>query len=416
MVDPIVLARTVHLAATVLAAGTVCFLTLVAQPAYAGSGGPGADALRRGGRIAVWSALVVAVLSGAAWLALLSADIYGAPILAVCLHGGLWTVLTDTQFGAVWMARLALAVLLGLLLLWPAQRWLALAAAGALVGLLAYVGHAGATPGTAGEIHLISDMLHLLAAGAWLGGLPGLAWLLLARPQPQVAARAAARFSVLGIVCVAALIVSGLINSWNLLSGPVDLVDTAYGRLLALKIALFVAMLGIAAVNRFHLTPLLAAAGARAALARNSLAETALGLGVLLLVGALGTMAPTAHHHLPTADVPADAAFVHIHTEQAMAEVTIDPGRAGPANANIRLLDENFSELPANVVHLTLESPAPGPAPVERDAVRQADGTWAVDGIDLPASGNWTVRVTIGGTNGTQIVLDGPIVIEKARP
>jgi len=412
VVDPIVLARTVHLAATVLAAGTVCFLTLVAQPAYAGSGGPGADALRRGGRIAVWSALVVAVLSGAAWLALLSADIY----LAVCLHGGLWTVLTDTQFGAVWMARLALAVLLGLLLLWPAQRWLALAAAGALVGLLAYVGHAGATPGTAGEIHLISDMLHLLAAGAWLGGLPGLAWLLLARPQPQVAARAAARFSVLGIVCVAALIVSGLINSWNLLSGPVDLVDTAYGRLLALKIALFVAMLGIAAVNRFHLTPLLAQAGTRAALARNSLAETALGLGVLLLVGALGTMAPTAHHHLPTADVPADAAFVHIHTEQAMAEVTIDPGRAGPANANIRLLDENFSELPANVVHLTLEPPAPGPAPVERDAVRQADGTWAVDGIDLPASGNWTVRVTIGGTNGTQIVLDGPIVIEKARP
>jgi len=412
VIDPIVLARTVHIAATVLAAGTVCFLVLVAQPAFAGEGAALA-ALRRRGHIMVWSALLVAVLSGAAWLALLTADIYGAPIVAVCLHGGLWTVLTDTQFGAVWTARLALAVLLGLLLLWPALRWLQLAAAAALIALLAYVGHAGASPGAAGAAQLTADMAHLLAAAAWLGGLPGLAWLLLA--QPEVAARAAARFSVLGIVSVATLIVSGLINSWNLLSGPRDLVSTGYGRLLALKLALFGAMLGIAAVNRFHLTPLLAAAGARAALARNSLAETALGLGVLLLVGALGTMAPTAHHHLPTANVPADAAFVHIHTEQAMAEVTIDPGRAGPAKANIRILDENFSELPANVVHLTMEPPAPGTAPIERDAVRQADGTWAVDGIDLPASGNWTVRVTIAGTNGIKIVLDGPIVIEDAR-
>ena len=415
MIDPIVLARTVHLAATVLASGTVCFLVLVAQPAFAGSGDAGLEALQRRGRIAVWSALAVAVLSGAVWLALLSANIYGAPVVAVCLHGGLWTVLTDTQFGAVWTARLAIAVLLGLLLFRPALHWLPLAAAGALVALLAYVGHAGATPGTGGDIHLTADILHLLAAGAWLGGLPGLAWLLLARPEPEVAARAVARFSILGIVSVATLIVSGLLNSWNLLSGPGDLVNTGYGRLLALKVALFVAMLGIAAVNRFHLTPLLAAAGARAALARNSLAETALGLGVLLLVGALGTMAPTAHHHLPTADVPADAAFVHIHTEQAMAEVTIEPGRAGPANANIRILDENFSELPANVVHLTMEPPTPGPAPIERGAVRQADGTWAVDGIDLPTSGNWTVRVTIAGTNGAKIVLDGPIVIEPAR-
>jgi copper transport protein len=98
-----------------------------------------------------------------------------------------------------------------------------------------------------------------------------------------------------------------------------------------------------------------------------------------------------------------------------MAEVTIEPGWAGPANANIRILDENFSELPANDVHLTMEPPSPGPARIDRAAVRQADGTWAVNGIDLPAPGNWTVRVTIAGNYGTKIVLDGPIVIERAR-
>ena len=68
------------------------------------------------------------------------------------------------------------------------------------------------------------------------------------------------------------------------------------------------------------------------ALARNSLAEAALGLGVLLLVGALGTLPPAAHRHSST-EIPPDAAFTHIHDVAAMADVTIDPGRAGPARA-----------------------------------------------------------------------------------
>lgn len=413
MIEPIVLARALHIAATVLAAGTVGFMVLVAEAAFASAGGTALAALRRRCNLMVWTALAVAALSGAAWLALLTADIYGAPVIAVWLHGGLWTVLTGTQFGAVWSARLALALLLGLLLLSPALRLPQLAAAGALIALLAFVGHAGATPGMAGEAHLASDIAHLIAAGAWLGGLPALALLLLARPGTDVAARAARRFSILGVVSVATLIVSGLINSWYLLGGPRDLIDTGYGRVLALKLALFVAMLGIAAVNRFHLTPLLAAAGAQRALARNSLAEMTLGLGVVLLVGALGTMTPTAHNHLPPVDIPADAAFVHIHSEEAMADVTVDPGRAGRANVSIRVSNEDSSEFPTNDVHLSMDPPAAGPPPVDRSAVRQPDGTWTVDGIELPAPGNWTVRVIIAGNYGKKIVLDGPIVIER---
>ena len=137
---------------------------------------------------------------------LLAAEIYGAPIIAVCLHGGVWTVLTDTRFGLVCTARLALAVLLGVLMPWPATRLLQLAAAAGLIALIALIGHAGATPGTAGDIHLASDMVHLLAAGAWLGGLPALA-MLLARARRaddpawhSFAIGATRRFSWLGIV------------------------------------------------------------------------------------------------------------------------------------------------------------------------------------------------------------------------
>ena len=125
----------------------------------------------------IWSALAVAVLAQACWLVWLSSEIYGTPVVAVCLHGGVWTVLTDTRFGLVSTIRLGLAALLAVLVLWPASRLLQLVAGAALIALVALIGHAGATTGTAGDIHLAADMVHLLAAAGWLGGLPALALL-----------------------------------------------------------------------------------------------------------------------------------------------------------------------------------------------------------------------------------------------
>ena len=156
------------------------------------------------------------------------------------------------------------------------------------------------------------------------------------------------------------MLASGIINSWNLLGGPRDLITTDYGRLVLLKIGLFVAMVGIAAANRFHFTPQLPAAGALRALQRNSLAETGLGLCVLLFVGALGTLSPSGHAHSTNADVPPNAAFVHIHASEAMAEVTIEPGHIGKASALIRVLREDFSAYPAASIELTLDPPSGG--------------------------------------------------------
>ena len=76
--------------------------------------------------------------------------------------------------------------------------------------------------------------------------------------------------------------------------------DTPYGHLLLLKLMLFSLMLAIAAVNRASLTPALCARddnlAARSAAARrlrrNACAELALGLGILVLVGALGISSP----------------------------------------------------------------------------------------------------------------------------
>jgi len=109
------------------------------------------------------------------------------------------------------------------------------------------------------------------------------------------------RFSILGSVSVATLILSGFVNAWILVGSFCGLVVTGYGQLLMLKLAAFAVMLGFAAFNRFALTPRLALASddarqaAHRELSRNTLIEIALGLSIFAMVGVLGTQHPAAH-------------------------------------------------------------------------------------------------------------------------
>jgi putative copper resistance protein D len=415
-VDPLTLVRGVHFAATLLAAGSTGFIFMVAEPAISKAW---FATLHRQLTLWVWLALAAAVVSGAVWLVLLASDILGTSFSDVCLHGGAWPVLTDTRFGLVWCIRLALALLLALLLPWPATRRLQVTIAAAFVVLPALVGHAGATPGLAGDLHLASDMLHLLAAGAWLGGLPAFAFLLwrarrsAGRRRDAAVVRVVDRFSLLGVFSVGILLASGLLNSWNLLNGPHDLIASDYGRLVALKIVLFAAMIAIAAVNKFYLRPRLPKPAVLRALLRNSLAEIGLGLCVLLFVGLLGTLPPALHVHAASAGIPPDAAFVHIHTSEVMAEVTIEPGRTGRTDVTIRVSREDSSSYPAKDVRLELDPPTAGLPTIRRTAIEQPDGRWLINDLTLAPSGIWATRVIVRPLAGDPIVLDAPVVIER---
>jgi copper resistance protein D len=417
--DPLVLARAVHFAATLLAAGAVGFIVLVAEPAAGTVKFGGFSTLRRRLIILIWLALAVAVFSGAIWLVFLASDILGTSIADVCLHGGAWPVLTDTRFGLVWCIRLALALLLAVLLPWPTTRWLQISVAVAFLVLPALVGHAGATPGMAGNLHLASDMLHLLAAGAWLGGLPAFVIFLwrasdnFGRGWHAPVVRVVDRFSRLGVFSVGILLASGLVNSWNLLNGPRDLIASNYGRLVALKIALFGAMVALATVNKFYLSPRLPSPAALRSLRRNSLAEICLGLCVLMFVALLGTLPPSEHVHTASTGIPSDAAFVHIHTSEVTADVTIEPGRAGRVEVTIRVLREDLSNYPAKEVRLELDPPTASAQTIERPAIEQPNGSWLVNDLKLAPSGIWTTRVIVRPTAGDPIVLDARVVIER---
>jgi putative copper resistance protein D len=311
MVDLLVVARGAHFASTAVVAGVALFQCLIAEPAFrtAGDDPAGLWAYREKLRAVIRVGLAVAVVSGAAWLIALAMTIGHQGLLAVLSNGTVWVLLIKTQFGHVWVVRLLLvAFLLGVLWLQresdPASQWwegLYAFLAACLIGSLAWAGHAGATPGVEGDIHLAADILHLVAAGAWFGGLLPL-WMLfrLAVRQPDqsfalITQVATHRFSTLGLVAVGTLLATGAVNTWALVGSLSALLETDYGRLLLLKIALFMAMVAIASVNRFRLTPRLPDNGSLRRLAGNVLAEIGLGLAILAIVSVLGTLPPALH-------------------------------------------------------------------------------------------------------------------------
>lgn len=419
MFDPLVIVRTVHFAACTVATGTIAFAILAASAA--GRAGLADDwRIERRFRGPALAALVVAAVSGAIWLILIARNILDVPLVGVLDDGGLALVALETRFGRVACMRLALTAMTIVLLLWRRPGWPVLAATTAIMATIALTGHAGAGTGTTGLIHAISDVVHLVAAGFWLGALPAFAWLLLwSRGRPERGALAAAvtrRFSRLALIAVVALAASGMVNTAILVGWPADPfadpLATTYARALALKVVLFGAMLALAAVNRFRLTPALPRPGALGALAGTVCIETLLGLGVLLLAGVLGTHPPASHMHSSSAAINRDAAFVHIHTSQVMADLVISPGRAGDTKATIQLWHEDYRPFAADGVRLTLEPKRPGPATLVRDATLNADGTWIVDPLRIQAGGEWIVQLTIKH-RGMAFNVEGTILLAQ---
>jgi copper resistance protein D len=323
--DPLIYVRAIHFAATITVAGVVFFIVFIAAPAFrAGDADARVPAIVQP-RFAwiAWISLLLTVLSGAAWLLLVTEDISERSIVNIFSDGGIWTVLLQTGFGRVWLARFVMACLLAAVFapFLSARggtsvllKLVAVALAAGIVGTLTKAGHAAGGPGLEGILHPAADALHLVAAAAWVGMLLPLALVLAAASKyassVAIARGATVRFSTIGIGSVATLLGTGSINTWYLAGSVPALTDSDYGRLLLVKIALFLGMVAIAAVNRLGLTPRVApnGSGTREALRklrRNTAIEVATGAVIIAIVAVLGVtppglhdeITPHAHHH-----------------------------------------------------------------------------------------------------------------------
>lgn len=268
--------------------------------------------------------------------------------------------------------------------------------AGRALAILALIG-AGATLAASGHASaaapqwLMRPAVFLHAAGlcAWAGALPPLAFAL----RSPASGAALQRFSRRIPLALLAILSSGIVLAIVQVERPGALLASDYGRLLIAKLGLVAVLLGLAGLNRYRLTAGAAAgqAGATRRLRR------VIGAEIAIVLAILGTAALWRFTPPPRALALAAAqpASVHVHTEKAMAEISVTPGRAGPVTITVALLDAEFGPLAAKELRLSLANPAAGIEPIERVATRQPDGSWQVAGMTIPVAGRWTVELEI---------------------
>jgi copper resistance protein D len=303
MIDPGTLrlvARGLLFAATGQLAGALLFALTIAP-------------LPRRRRVLLWGALATAIAATGLWLFSQAALFGHQPLGQVASSGVLAITVARTRFGHVMALELALAAATVPALLLR-RGVFAIVPAAAMLAALAWTGHGGDGRGVAGAVHLGADCLHLLAMGAWLGGLLPLALLLGAargtgeEEEAAAARRAIWRFSSRCLWAVGVLAAAGTVNAWFQIASFGALFGTPYGRLLLVKIGVFLAMFALAAVNREILIPRLAGrlpgtayGRVRRTLApmiRNTLLIALLGGAVLAIVAVLGTMVPALHQDM----------------------------------------------------------------------------------------------------------------------
>ena len=414
-------ARAVSYAAIALLAGGALFLLAVWLPGLRATG-------RRQERWAAAAAafdarlsalLLVAAVAGllatVAGIVLQGATVIGGSFWSA-LDAGLLHDVLNTRFGEVWKLRFsAFGVLVALLLFLPRPSRGTLAgrppvgaahAAGFAVALGYLVvspslgGHAGAGDDSALLVPL--DVVHVAAMSAWVGGVallalavPGATRKLVGGDRTRLLAALVARFSTVALIAVAALLASGVAQSIVYLDAPADLIDTAFGRAILVKSALFLALVALGAHNRRRSQPQLARAAAAsgppgragAALRRALRAEVALMVAVLGVTAALVSYSPA-----PAAPSGPFAGTADLGP--ARMELTVDPASAGANELHVYLFDER-SGAPydrARELALSASQAELDIGPLALRPRRVGPGHYTVTRAELAPAGEWTIE------------------------
>ena len=289
------LARGAWDAALLSLLGTLAFRVVVAPRALARAGEEVSTRVHRILDGVGWWSLGMAGAALLAWGWLQSAEIAGKADLATVAAVG-----SGTVFGHVLLLQYAglCATLLLLRLVRPVQTRLrlALATAAATAALQAGHGHALALE-DGPSVLLAVSVVHLLAAGAWLGGL--LPLLLVVQVAPARTGAAAARwFSPVGKWCVALMAGTAVAQFFVLIGGMPGLLGTSYGWMAVAKLVLFAVLLGFAWVNRYGFAPRLLGPNGEASrpvLRRSIAVQTGFGLMVVLTAAVLSSLPPAVH-------------------------------------------------------------------------------------------------------------------------
>lgn len=350
----------------------------------------------RPARIVFWASqagLLLVILIGLPLQAKLFADVpwseaFGREILAQTLEG--------TSSGRMFLLQILLLMLIaGAVVVNDVMGWgkrgghwtIVIVGFALLLVTKALTGHAAGSPNVFGQV--MADTLHLLGASVWVGGM---LMLLLALPaaageDPPFWQKAFRRFTPWAFASVIALVLSGVVMSLAHVPAWSDLLTSLYGRLILVKVALLLVMLGLGFVH-FRRARRQGDRRGTASLA----AEMAMGLVVLVVAGLLTNVSTPQ----PVAAAPANFAATQPSEDAENAVITLEvaPLKVGTSTFKVRFADAqgkprtDWQQVTLNVAPQA--SPGDG---TEMIAEAQPDGSYQATGLYFGSAGAWNVDV-----------------------
>jgi copper transport protein len=352
------------------------------------------------------------------------------------------TLSTTTGWALLARAVLAVALLAALRPAWrrggpPEVPELAAAGLFATGVVLATAATGHAVAGQWPALAIAVTAVHVAAMAVWLGGLVALLLVVL-RPfhEDTDFAGALRRFSQVAFAAVAALVVTGVLQSVRELGSPTALVDTVYGRLLMAKLTFFVVVLGAAGVSRVWVqqrlgvrrapagrrdrTPAFAAAAAGHAsadladdepvvarsraqddgaadqlpsLRRSLVVEAVLGAAIVLVSAVLVGTPPAE----ATQSDPVDVVMTLEggSGEAGSVQVTVDPARAGTNQLHLHLYDDAGGATQPEQIRVTIAEQQQEIGPLEVEIAPAGPGRYVAQQMTIPTAGTWVLTVTV---------------------
>lgn len=263
---------------------------------------------------------------------------------------------------------------------------------------------------------LTADLVHVLAAATWWGGLIGLVVLLGAGRDVRAKTRALAvsRFSTAAAVSVGALVVAGIALYWRIAGSLSGLWESDYGRLVLVKSLLVLPAVGIAAWNRRTLVPRVVGQSdvrAESTLRRAVAFEAALVALVIACTSVLVTLSPpTREPEVSWSEPVEQGATIEVEGD-ARVSIVVVPARRGTNAIQVSVLEadgEPVDPIGAPVLRISLEEADIGP--FERPLTPTAPGHWEAS-ADLPLAGEWTMEVSVRLSEFTNPVVGTEVTV-----
>ncbi len=357
-------------------------------------------------RVAIFS-LMAAAIGLLADLLVTTMNGQAVDLLTAVSSGRWFTLLTTTRYGLILLVRAGLLVAMAV---WM-SRWRgeqATAPAARRAGLIGGVGlsvallftlstnsHSAAAALWPG-LSLLADWLHLLAVGAWIGGL--LILVLVLRDLTAAERRdVLTRFSAIASISVGVLGLTGLYSAGLQLYRIEDLWLSDYGRLLSLKLIVVSVLLLLGLANTLALRPKRAPKGTRPtppnteAVQRRVRFEALLGIGVLFIVGLLGSSAPPAP---PSA--PVDRTLTLMQSEGDLsAALRITPNIIGQNTYSVLPKQADQPITAAKRVRARFVLPVIGLQSAWVVLTPDQQGHYTGSGSELSAIGDWQIQVDV---------------------